>query len=104
MYPIAMRGYCLFPAFGVLLVVLGACIHPISAQTVLPSGLQGYPSPWLNPLQESAIDQIFSRPSTSPGYAVALIKDGEFVFAKGYGLANLDDDIPITPETSVQAK
>jgi len=31
---------------------------------------------------------------------VAIIKDGEPALAKGYGLANLDDDIPITPETS----
>jgi CubicO group peptidase (beta-lactamase class C family) len=31
---------------------------------------------------------------------VALIKDGQFAFVKGYGLANLDDRIPITPETS----
>jgi CubicO group peptidase (beta-lactamase class C family) len=31
---------------------------------------------------------------------VALIKDGQFAFVKGYGLANLDDRIPITPEPS----
>ncbi len=29
-----------------------------------------------------------------------MIKDGEFVFAKGYGLANLDDGVPITRMTS----
>ncbi|HEX6880130.1 MAG TPA: serine hydrolase domain-containing protein [Terriglobales bacterium] len=46
------------------------------------------------------MDQLFARPSNAPGYAVAVIKDGVFVFDKGYGLANLDDDIPITPATS----
>jgi CubicO group peptidase (beta-lactamase class C family) len=96
-----MRRFCRLPAFGVLLVALaGICVHAISAQSVPPSGKQEHPSPWLDPVQESAVDQLFSRPSDFPGYAVALIKDGEFVFAKGYGLANLDDNIPIAPETS----
>jgi CubicO group peptidase (beta-lactamase class C family) len=96
-----MRRFCRLPALGVLLVALtGISVSPISAQTVPPFGKQGHPSPWLDAVQESAIDRLFSLPSGSPGYAVALIKDGEFVFAKGYGLANLDDNIPITPETS----
>jgi len=96
-----MRRFCRLLAFVVLLIVLAdACVHSISAQTVRPSRKQESPSPWLDPVQESAIDRLFSRPPGSPGYAVGLIKDGEFVFAKGYGLANLDDNILITPETS----
>lgn len=55
---------------------------------------------WLNSQQRTAIDQLFALPADSPGYAVAIIKDGEFAFSRAYGLANLDDDIPITPETS----
>lgn len=31
----------------------------------------------------------------SPGYAVGIIKDGKVIHAKGYGLANLEYDIPI---------
>jgi CubicO group peptidase (beta-lactamase class C family) len=85
----------------VLLVTLNGGIwgSPLSAQMVA-SGKQVHASSWLDPVQESAIDQVFSRPPDSPGYAVALIKDGEFVLSRGYGLANLDDKIPITPETS----
>jgi CubicO group peptidase (beta-lactamase class C family) len=55
---------------------------------------------WLNSSQQTSVDQLFAQPTGSPGYAVAVIKDGEAVFAKGFGLANLDDGIPITPETS----
>lgn len=55
---------------------------------------------WLNATQQAAVDQLFLRPAASPGYAVAVIKDGDLVFARGYGLANLEDNIPITPETS----
>ncbi len=34
-----------------------------------------------------------------PGAAVAIYKDGEVVFKKGYGLANLEYDIPIRPNS-----
>jgi CubicO group peptidase (beta-lactamase class C family) len=96
-----MQRFCLLPASGVLLLALsGVCIHPVAAQTVSPSGKQEHPKPWLDSVQKSAIDRLFSSPPDSPGYAVAMIKDGEFVFAKGYGLANLDDDVPITRMTS----
>jgi CubicO group peptidase (beta-lactamase class C family) len=57
-------------------------------------------STWLDVSQQTEIDHLFGRPLKSPGYAVAVIKDGAFALAKGYGLANLDDGIPITPETS----
>ena len=35
----------------------------------------------------------------SPGAAVAILKDGEVVFTKGYGLANLEYNVPITPSS-----
>jgi CubicO group peptidase (beta-lactamase class C family) len=50
--------------------------------------------------QQAEIDKLFARPPASPGYAVAIIKDGDFALSRGYGLANLDDSIRITPETS----
>lgn len=34
-----------------------------------------------------------------PGCAVGVIHDGEYVHKTGYGIANLEHDIPITPET-----
>lgn len=44
------------------------------------------------------IDSIFSRYTTStPGSAVAIIKNGELVFKKGYGMANLEYNVPISP-------
>ena len=35
----------------------------------------------------------------SPGAAIAVIKDGQIVFKKGYGMANLEYNIPITPSS-----
>ncbi|HYV90531.1 MAG TPA: serine hydrolase [Chitinophagales bacterium] len=37
-----------------------------------------------------------------PGVAVAIIKDGKAALTKGYGLANVDKDIPYTPNTIQQ--
>ncbi len=35
----------------------------------------------------------------TPGSAVLVVKDKEIILNKGYGLANLDYDVPITPST-----
>ena len=48
-----------------------------------------------------AIDTLFAawdRPG-SPGCAVAVSRAGELIYSRGYGYANLDYDIPITPQT-----
>jgi len=53
-----------------------------------------------NPLPEE-IDAIFGefdRPG-SVGCALGVARGGEFLYKKGYGYANLDWDIPITPNT-----
>ena len=58
--------------------------------------------PDLDPRVTSQIDSLF-RPfdrSDSPGYAVGIVRDGQLVFAKGYGRANLDDDVAITSRTA----
>ena len=35
----------------------------------------------------------------SPGLALAVIRDGGLIFTQGWGLANLEYDIPVTPST-----
>ena len=45
-----------------------------------------------------AIFADFNRPDT-PGYAIGIVQDGHLIFARGYGEANLDDGIAITPQT-----
>ncbi len=57
---------------------------------------------WLDTAKQAEIDKIFSKYANndSPGYALGIVKDGTFVFAKGYGQANLDDNIAITPDTA----
>ncbi len=47
------------------------------------------------------IDQLFERftDKGSPGCALGVMHNGELVFKKGYGLANLEYRIPIEPST-----
>lgn len=50
---------------------------------------------------QAEVDEIFKEydnPST-PGAAVAIMRDGTVVLSKGYGMAHLEYHIPITPET-----
>ncbi len=51
--------------------------------------------------QQASIDSIFSKwySPNSPGGSVGIIKDGELIFAKGYGMANLDYNIPNESKT-----
>lgn len=47
------------------------------------------------------IDSIFSKWNTpdKAGIAVGILSDGEIIYTKGYGLANLEHKIAISPET-----
>lgn len=48
-----------------------------------------------------AIDAIFSEYNNDnvPGCALGVIQDGEFIYRHGYGMANLEYDIPIDSES-----
>jgi CubicO group peptidase (beta-lactamase class C family) len=45
------------------------------------------------------IDSIFNRydKTNSPGCALAILKDGKVIYKRGYGMANLEYNIAITP-------
>jgi CubicO group peptidase (beta-lactamase class C family) len=47
------------------------------------------------------VDKIFAQfdKPDSPGCALAVIKEGQIVYKRGYGMADLDHDIPIKPDT-----
>ncbi len=47
------------------------------------------------------VDGLFAEwdKTDSPGAAVGIFKDGKILYARGYGMANLEHDIPITPHS-----
>ena len=50
---------------------------------------------------EQQIDTIFEefRSNSNPGVSVAIIKDGTTIYLKGFGVADIDENIFIEPKT-----
>ena len=47
------------------------------------------------------VDALFAKwnKADSPGCALAVIKEGRIIYERGYGMANLEYDTPITPSS-----
>jgi CubicO group peptidase (beta-lactamase class C family) len=62
------------------------------AATASTAAAQSFPA---NP----AVDKLYAQwdNPNSPGCALGVIRDGKFVYERGYGMANLDYDIPNSP-------
>ena len=68
-------------------------------------GVLSLGTPLMGQSANARIDSIFApydKPD-SPGCAVAVLQGGATVFAKGYGMASLEHDAPITPNTPFYA-
>jgi len=53
---------------------------------------------------EAFLDELFAKDMKEnhiAGAAVALVKDGRLIFAKGYGYADLENNIPVDPEKTL---
>ncbi len=50
---------------------------------------------------KNKIDSLFTEFNTSntPGCTIGIVRNDSLIYAKGYGMANLEYDIPNTPET-----
>src|SRR5229473_2428915 len=49
----------------------------------------------------AAVDEVFAdlTKAGSPGCALGVYRDGRIIYSKGYGLANLEENVPITPQS-----
>src|SRR6202161_30878 len=47
------------------------------------------------------VDELFQKMDTTvtPGCALAVLKNGRILYERGYGMADLDHNVPITPAT-----
>ncbi len=54
------------------------------------------------PSLDTQIDQLFTdyTEGVRPGYAIAVVRGGELVFARGYGYSDIAAREPITPDTA----
>ena len=55
----------------------------------------------VRPRNNAKVDRLFAQwdRTDSPGAAIVIVKDGAVLYQNGYGYANLDHHIPITPQT-----
>lgn len=75
-----MKFRCLLGSLAML------CLLPISAQS----------------FSYAAVDALFEEwdDSGQPGAAVGVFKDGKTLYQQGYGAANLEHQVAITPTTA----
>lgn len=54
-----------------------------------------------SPSESARVDQLFTEwdKPTSPGCALAVMREGHVIYERGYGMADLDHDVKITPTT-----
>jgi CubicO group peptidase (beta-lactamase class C family) len=73
-------------------LVFGACDGSMSGSVDAGTGGQK---------MEAAVDEVFEDLTApgSPGCALGVYRDGQMIYAKGYGLANVEDNVPITPKS-----
>ena len=69
---------------------------PYEDEKTTPSGI---------PLSEieSRIDAVVAKHilQSTPGAAIAVIKDGEIIFSKGYGYADIENQTPVDPASTI---
>lgn len=77
-------------------MVLSICILPIQLLA------QVKPKPQASGQQEKVDDYLREKMATRhiPGLSLAVVRDGRVIFAKGYGLANLELSVPATDKTN----
>ena len=87
-----------FPARTLLALAAAALLAPgwLPGASPTPLAAQG-----LTAAQEARIDSIFDRWSDpgAPGVSVAVTRNGETVLSRGYGSAQLEYGIPVSPAT-----
>ena len=68
---------------------------------LLTTAVTAQAAPPLSEVQKGRIEALFGAwdDLASPGAAIAVVRGGELVFADGYGSAQLEYGVPITPRT-----
>ena len=84
----------LFRSAGVCgITFLFGCVSLFQASCLAGQGL--------SPDLAGKVDKVFEQwnRTDSPGCALGVYQDGKVIYKHGYGMANLNDDVTITPET-----
>jgi CubicO group peptidase (beta-lactamase class C family) len=90
-------------------ILIGAASRPGFASVSLPQTALGQATaPTAGPIDpqemEAFVDDFVTAQLEEhhiPGITVSVVKDGELFFAKGYGYADLDGQVPVDPERTL---
>ena len=96
-----MRTERAFPLLLAAAIALAAAPARAAAQASDQAAADGGGRIDTGRLEAARVDAAFAeyaRPG-SPGCAVGIVESGTIVFARGYGLASLEHEVPITPRT-----
>jgi CubicO group peptidase (beta-lactamase class C family) len=97
-----VRKNRLFTLLLLAALILSAC-QPI--QPVTPAQAPAAAAPALDEATAAQIDRLVAEMMARnqvPGFALAVVKDGELAYAKGFGVTNLDGGAPVTSQTVFQ--
>src|SRR5947208_11441324 len=84
--------------------LISGCVAAIVAMAVVVAARPDPRSP-IPDLQSGSpnlqIDQLFTAwdKRDSPGCSVEVFRDGATVYSRGYGMASLEHDVPIAPDS-----
>jgi CubicO group peptidase (beta-lactamase class C family) len=81
-----------------LLTLLSLALVALGSAQAAPSPFQNSGDPQLDAVVEKA-----RRQHNVPGASIAVLKNGELAWAKGYGMADPAQQLPVTPETVFNA-
>jgi CubicO group peptidase (beta-lactamase class C family) len=85
------------------IVLLGGILaHYVEPQLILEeSQVAAAKVPTVSTEVENRIDQIFAEyaKSVSPGCALGVMQNGDFVYRKGYGMGSLELGVPLSPQS-----
>jgi CubicO group peptidase (beta-lactamase class C family) len=79
----------------ITVAILAGALYDVTARQPVASGP-------LSKQVKGRIDslfRVFAKPG-SPGYAIGIIRDTQILYEQGYGSANLDYELPITPHSA----
>jgi CubicO group peptidase (beta-lactamase class C family) len=105
-----MKTKLFFPSLMFLMALLLSVAAPASARSgvaageEMPVSLNQAQGPTDAAEMEAFMDDLFARHMGEyhiAGAAVAVVKDGQLFFAKGYGYADLENKIPVDPEQTM---
>ena len=105
-----MKTKYFFPSLMFLAALLLSVAAPVAARSgvatgeELPVSLHQNQGPNDAGEMEAFMDDLFARQMKEKyiaGAAVAVVKDGQLFFSKGYGYADLENKIPVDPERTM---